>query len=74
MLKPGAPRTALDSDFEMDGGLQLAKESIYVFSKCHYIKIRVEFSKTDASHQIDPLPTDKITKISQPHLELPVAD
>ena len=72
-LKPGETRAALDTVFEEEGGWQVAADTRYVYKKCPYIKINVEF----AGHEINkrsPLPTDKIVKVSKPYLDYSIKD
>jgi hypothetical protein len=72
-LKSGDSRAQLERSFELDGGLQVSRDSRYVFKKCQYIKVQVEFS-TSGNETASLLPTDKIVKISRLYLENPVYD
>lgn len=71
-LKTGDSRAMLEENFELDGGLQFPGKSVYVFKKCNFIKINVEF--TAEAQQTDLLAADKISKISRPYLEYPFRD
>ena len=73
-LKAGDSRAKLEVSFELDGGLQIASNSRYALKKCRYIKLDVEFSDKNGSSQVEFLPTDKISKMSQLYVEYPVAD
>lgn len=73
-LTPGTARSQLEKDFELDGGMQFAAHSRYVFKACNDIKIDVELSGTGIDDRADFLPTDTIVKVSEPYLELPSTD
>ena len=73
-LTLGDSRSRLEQSFELDGGLQFRTKSRYVFKKCHFIKIDVEFVGEGFGHDEDFLPTDKIVKVSRPYLEYPIYD
>ena len=73
--KPGDSRVQLERSFELDGGLQVSSNSRYVFKKCPYIKVDVEFSKQGMGNGASAfLPDDKIVNISRLYLEYPVGD
>ena len=48
-IKPGAKRADLEDAFRLDGGIQFASQSRYVFRKCQYIKFDVEFRSRPAT-------------------------
>ena len=73
-LKAGGPRSQLERDFQLDGGMQFAAKSRYVFKACHYIKIDVKLSGKGIEDRADFLPTDTITEVSRPYLEFPTKD
>jgi hypothetical protein len=71
-LKVGETRAEVERSFELDGGRQSRKTSRYLFKKCNYIKIDVEFSiKGDANPWVFS-PADVIVHISRPYLESPL--
>jgi hypothetical protein len=70
----GDTRATLEREFELEGGLQSAGRSRYVFKKCHLIKIEVEFSHKGDSSWTDFSPTDSIVHVSKPYLEYPITD
>jgi hypothetical protein len=71
-IKVGDSRAVVEKNFELDGGLQISSSTRYVFKKCRYFQISVEFSTTGNGGKM--LPTDKITKISKVYLEYPAYD
>ena len=73
-LKPGALRSQVEENFELDGGISFPEQATYVYKKCHYIKIDLGFSAQDIARRPVPSPNDAITKISKPYLAYPVAD
>ena len=72
-LKPGDSRAQLERSFELDGGLNSRTNTRYVFKKCQYIKVEVEFPTTGNGTAAFS-PTDKIVKVSRLYLENPVYD
>jgi hypothetical protein len=70
-VKPGMTRQSLSQFFREDGGLQFPAQTRYVYKRCPYVKIDVEFS-VDAGHTFNA--DDKIVKISRPYLEYPFSD
>jgi len=74
-LKPGMLRSDLEKSFVPDGGLSFPGSGTYIFRKCHYIKIDVEFGAHEFDQNTRELSrTDPITKVSKPYLAYPVAD
>jgi hypothetical protein len=75
-LKPGMVRSDLEKkNFVPDGGISFPSSGTYVFKKCHYIKIDVEFDAHDFDKTTHSLSrTDPIVKVSKPYLAYPVAD
>jgi hypothetical protein len=71
-IKPGMTRKDLAPVFAVDGGLQVREKGRYVYARCPYIKVDVEFSL--AAEQRDFGPDDKIIKVSRPYLEYPTSD
>jgi hypothetical protein len=73
-LKVGDTRADVERSFELEGGLQSRTKSRYVFKKCSYIKIDVEFTgKGDSSPAGFPS-TDIIVQVSKPYLEYSIED
>jgi hypothetical protein len=75
-LRDGGIRADVERNFNLDGGLNFRERTRYIFKKCHYIKIDVEFSnngKRDNS-AIDFPSTDIIVRVSKPYLESQIMD
>jgi hypothetical protein len=73
-IQLGEARAELERDFVLDGGLQTAQNSRYVYRACHFIKIDVGFTISNASSLPEPAPTDQVRHVSKPYLEYPFAD
>jgi hypothetical protein len=73
-IQSGEVRAELERDFELDGGLQTAQNSRYVYKACHLIKIDVEFTISNSSSLPESAPTDQVNHVSKPYLEYPFAD
>ena len=75
-LKPGIMRLEVENEFELDGGLAFQGQGRFTYRRCHYIKIDVEFEKTQESGAPTVVfsPGDRVTKISRPYLAYPVSD
>ncbi|MCX6908327.1 MAG: hypothetical protein NTY01_09815 [Verrucomicrobia bacterium] len=72
-IKPGMTRADLLKVFTTEGGLSTPEARTYVSRRCHFIKVRVNFSLTDPNQKKDILDdertTDVITNISKPFLQ-----
>jgi hypothetical protein len=75
-LKEGSIRSEVERDFVLDGGLQFGRRTArYMFKKCHFIKITVEYSLEEkAGNWIDGSPNDRVVSVSKPYLEYPFMD
>ena len=74
-LKPGATRAELMKIFTTEGGISNAKQRTFPHRHCPYIKVDVQFNLTDPKQSVvKELPTDTITKISQPYLAWSIID
>jgi hypothetical protein len=78
-VKAGMTRKDLAKIFQPDGGLSTRSQTRYLYRRCPYIKVDVEFSPAgepgDASQEEHyESPDDRIVKISRPYLDNPVAD
>ena len=72
-LKPGDTRQDLLKLFTTEGGLYTRTQGHFVYRKCPYVKVDVEFKTAD--NDIDHMdPNDVIAKISKPYLEWTIAD
>jgi hypothetical protein len=71
-VKPGMTRKDLFTVLTTEGGLSTRTRRTYVYKRCPYIKIDVEFSPGDNDTNPDALTEnseDRILKISRPYLE-----
>ena len=73
-IKPGMTRGALLKVFMEEGGISNRTWRRYVYRRCAYIKVDVEFSPVGDSKNDGESPNDRITKISKPFLEWAIAD
>ena len=78
-IKVGETRLAIETDFEMEGGMQVASTTRYWYKKCRYIKIDVSFDekyidRDYVSKTGNFSPNDVISKISKPYIAYPVMD
>ncbi len=70
-IKVGMTRKDLLKVFMEEGGLSTPQWRQYVYRRCGYIKVEVEFATAvDAKES----PDDRITKISKPFLQLGIMD
>lgn len=74
-IKVGMTRAQLLEMFTREGGISTATHRRYVYRRCSYIKVDVEF-KLSAPDQgvLDERMTDTITTISKPFLEWSIID
>jgi len=70
ILHPGMRRSALNTLFLQDGGLQSIGEGRYDYRRCLSIKISVKFKLASNEER----PDDVIVEISRPYLENPFSD
>jgi hypothetical protein len=68
-IQPGMTRADLNKLFVAEGGIGSRTERVYVYRKCPYFKVRVEF-EAPAQEQ----PADTIASVSKPYLEWPAGD
>lgn len=73
-IKIGMTRDQLLKVFMPEGGLSSRMWRRYVYRKCGYVKVDVEFAPTGDHDSPQEHPDDRITKISKPFLELTIAD
>ncbi len=74
-IQPGMTRAQLLELFTTEGGLSTARHRTYVFRRCSYVKVNVDFdpSKPD-QYVLDEEMTDTISKISKPYLDWAIID
>ncbi len=74
-IKVGMTRKQLLEAFTTEGGLSSRTWRTYVYRRCPYIKLDVEFKPvSNESDQLGQRPEDVITKISRPYLQWPIMD
>ena len=74
-IKPGMDREDLLKVFTTEGGLSTAKHRTYVYRRCPYIKVDVDFNPSGPKQDVlDERPTDTIVKISKPYLDWSIGD
>jgi hypothetical protein len=74
-IKPGATRKDLLRVFTGEGGFSVRTQRTYVYKRCPYIKVDVEFAPVgDLEEGFSEMPADKITTISRPYLDYAVLD
>jgi hypothetical protein len=73
-IKPGMTRADLLEVFGTEGGLSNATAREFVYRHCSYIKVLVHFTLSPGQSVIEERPTDTITSISRPYLQLSISD
>ena len=74
-ITAGTPRAELLKVFTTEGGISNAKHRTFVHRRCPYIKVDVVFTLSESEQSIlDARPTDTVSKISKPYLDLSIID
>ena len=74
-IKVGMTRGELLKVFMEEGGISTRTWQRYVYRKCGYVKVDVEFALASDKDNTPPgRPDDRITKISKPYLALGIWD
>jgi hypothetical protein len=74
-IKPGMTRVELLKVFITEGGLWTGKHRTFVYHRCPYIKVDVDFTLSDPNQNVlEERPTDTISNISKPYLDWGVID
>ena len=73
-IKPGMTRADLLNVLTTEGGFSTRTRRRYVYAKCPYIKVDVEFEKVGEEERFGESSKDKVTSVSQPFLELSIGD
>lgn len=73
-IEVGTTRREVEKHFDLDGGVQFPGNTRYLYPKCHYIKVEIEFVPTDSRGNELFSPNDTVTKVSQPYLAYPAKD
>lgn len=71
-IKVGMTRRDLLRVFTTEGGLSTPASRQYVYRKCPYFKVQVEFELSDG--KTTESPDDKIINLSKPYLEASISD
>jgi hypothetical protein len=72
-VKPGSSRGELERYFSRDGGLQTPGSTRYVYPRCEYLHVDLEFELAEPEH-IAFSAEDKVTRISRLYVEYPAKD
>lgn len=73
-IKVGMTRTQLEKYFVADGGVQFPNNWRYVYPKCEYLKLEVEFTAGPTRGQALSSPDDTVTRVSKLFVDYPVKD
>jgi hypothetical protein len=74
-IKVGMTRKQVLDVFTTEGGLSSRTWRTYVYRRCPYIKVDVEFNPVgNESDMLDERPEDVVTKISRPYLQWAIMD
>jgi len=73
-IKVGMTRGDLLKVFKEEGGLSARTWQRYVYPRCGYVKVDVEFVPASNPDSLEPSLNDRIIKISKPFLELAIMD
>ncbi|HEY1203275.1 MAG: molybdopterin-dependent oxidoreductase [Bryobacteraceae bacterium] len=73
-IKVGMTRGELLKVFMEEGGISFRTWHRYVYRKCGFVKVDVEFAPAGDPSSFKESPDDRITKISKPYLELSILD
>jgi hypothetical protein len=73
-IKSGMTRREVEKHFKPDGGLQARQETRYLYSKCNYIRIDIDFKVEPPSDRTESSPYDIVVKVLTPYLDNPTAD
>jgi hypothetical protein len=68
-IKVGMTRKDLLTVFTTEGGISSPRSRQYVYKKCPYFKVQVEFELSQPGDRLTESPDDRIIKISKPYLE-----
>ena len=75
LVKVGMTRNDLLKVFTTEGGLSTRRSRTYVYRKCPYIKVDVEFQPVQhVDDTLTQFPEDKIVRISKPYLQWSILD
>jgi hypothetical protein len=69
-VQAGMFRADLERLFTYEGGIYSRSQQTYVYRKCPYIKVDVEFARSEENQNSG----DRISKISRPYIARPIID
>ena len=72
-IKIGSARSDLERNFSRAGGFQAPASTRYVYPKCEYLQVEIEFELAKPN-EIAFSASDKVTKISKLYVEYPAKD
>ncbi len=72
-VKVGATRRDVAKYFVPDGGMQFPAKTRYVYPKCNYLHIEVEFELVRPA-DISSLPNDRVIGVSKLYVDNPAKD
>jgi len=73
-IKSGETRRQLEADFREDGGAQVRDETRYIYRRCRYIRVDVDFKLAPPEDSPADSPDDTVVKVSKPYLAYPTMD
>jgi hypothetical protein len=72
-VRVGVTRADVERVFAPEGGMSTALQKTYLFRKCPYFKVDIEFAAAQANTTAES-PEDKVAKLSKPYLDWPRGD
>jgi hypothetical protein len=72
-IKAGMTRRDVEKYFSVEGGMNFPLNTRYVYSKCRYIKIDIEFRSAPGNKKLMS-PNDVVSDFSKLYIEYPIAD
>jgi hypothetical protein len=73
-IKIGETRRQLETDFREDGGAQVRDQTRYMYRRCSYIRVDVDFKLAAPVDSPADSPDDTVVKVSRPYLAYPTMD
>ena len=72
-IKPGMTRSEVEKYFVLDGGMQFAEKTRYVYRNCDYLQVEVEFNLKPSGKDLRS-PNDVVTAASKLFVAHPAKD
>ena len=73
-IQPGVKRVDVETYFKYEGGVQFPDNARFVYAKCEYIKLEVEFEPSPSRRNAMTSPDDTVRRVSKLYIEYPVKD